>query len=97
MIKDFFASVVSRIKRIKLPCRVFVLMNPYTGHMIKANKINDFVGRVDAKELRQYEPIPEELIGAAKKKLARKEEAQVSLTSGGKLSRWASRMRVKRK
>ncbi len=40
-----------------------------------------------------YEPVPPELETAAKKKLAGKDEAHVSLTSGGKLSKWAAQKR----
>lgn len=47
---------------------------------------------------RGYEPVPKELESAAKKKLAGKDEAYVSLTSGGKLSKWAAKQRkAKRK
>jgi hypothetical protein len=45
-------------------------------------------------ELRSgYELVPNELERAAEKKLAGRNEATVSLTSGGKLSRWAAKKR----
>ena len=49
-------------------------------------------------KLANYEPVPEELRLAAERKLAGKDEAMVSLTSGGKLSKWAVKKRkAKRK
>ena len=48
-------------------------------------------------ELNGLEPVPEELQGAARKKLKGKKEAMVSLTSGGRLSRWAAKKRKKYK
>ena len=49
-------------------------------------------------ELRKqgFEEVPEELSHAAKCKLNGKRKAMVSLTSGGKLSRWASSRRKKK-
>ncbi len=43
--------------------------------------------------LDSYEQVPKELEAAAKKKLAGKDETVVSLTSGGKLSKWAAKRR----
>lgn len=40
--------------------------------------------------VRQFRSLPRELWRAAKRKLAGEREAQVSLTSGGKLARWAA-------
>lgn len=40
-------------------------------------------------------PLPDELQGAAKKKLAGKSSTHVSFTSGGKLSKWAAGQRKK--
>lgn len=70
-------------------------MNPYTGHLVR---IQDAVEPKE-KEFRDngYEPIPPELEGAANKKLAGKGEAMVSLTSGGKLSKWAAEKRKARR
>ncbi len=48
-------------------------------------------------EKQSYIPIPEELNVAAEKKLAGKDEAYVSLTSGGKLSKWAAKQRAKQR
>ncbi|HML23557.1 MAG TPA: hypothetical protein PKD09_18010 [Aggregatilinea sp.] len=45
-----------------------------------------------------YIPIPPELNRAARRKLAGHSQATVSLTSGGKLSKWAAKQRkAKRK
>lgn len=44
-----------------------------------------------------YTKVPKELETAAKKKLAGKDEAFVSLTSGGKLSKWAAKQRKDKK
>jgi hypothetical protein len=64
-------------------------MNPSTGHLIK---------------LREGEPIPpgyayvpEDMVKAAAAKLAGQAEAVVSLTSGGKLSKWAAQKRKERR
>lgn len=68
-------------------------MNPDTGHLV----------RIDTEEERRllaragYIPLPEELIQAARRKLAGKKEAQVSLTSGGELSKWAAEQRKKKR
>lgn len=48
-------------------------------------------------EKKAYEMVPEYLRGAARRKLAGKSEAQVSLNSGGKLSRWAASKRKKKR
>lgn len=66
-------------------------MNPSTGHLVK-----DLTFAPEAARS-QYEPIPPELARAAHKKLAGKNEATVSLTSGGKLSKWAAGRRNERK
>jgi len=44
-----------------------------------------------------FTPIPKELDKAAEKKLAGKDSVLVSLTSGGKLSRWAAAERKKKR
>jgi DUF1009 family protein len=71
-------------------------MQSYSGHLF------DLGGMPDScrEELYNdgYEPIPEDLRRAANKKLSGQKEATVSLTSGGKLSKWASKQRkAKRK
>lgn len=66
-------------------------MNPYTGHLVKSL---DMVPEIKAIE---YEPVPRELERAVQKKLAGKSEATVSLTSGGRLSKWAAGKRSERK
>lgn len=64
-------------------------MNPSTGHLVSS------IEMVSAGQRSSYEPVPPELARAAQMKLAGERvngfsEAFVSLTSGGKLSRWAA-------
>ena len=64
-------------------------MNINTGHLITDEgyqAMQDF-------QQKDYMLIPQELESAAERKLAGKPEAMVSLTSGGKLSSWASEQR----
>lgn len=63
-------------------------MNVDNGHLIKLMEKSGEIQIPDG-----YEQVPEKLNRAALRKLAGKDEAQVSLTSGGKLSRWASKQR----
>ena len=67
-------------------------MQPYTGHLKELD-----LRPQTRKELLMagYREVPEELEQAAKKKLAGQKEAMVSLTSGGKLSKWAAGERKK--
>ena len=44
-----------------------------------------------------FERVPPELEEAAKKKLAGKDSAMVSLSSGGKLSKWAAQKRKEKR
>jgi hypothetical protein len=62
-------------------------MNPSKGHLVK------WLEMVPAELRSGYELVPNELERAAEKKLAGRNEATVSLTSGGKLSRWAAKKR----
>lgn len=65
-------------------------MNADTGHLIRMQK--------DAQMPDGYQFLPEDLLGSSRKKLAGKSEAYVSLSSGGKLSKWAAgKRRQKRK
>lgn len=70
-------------------------MHPGTGHLVSV-ETPDSQSRAERRQMEQelakkgYEPVPKELERAAQKKLAGKSEAMVSLTSGGKLSRWAA-------
>lgn len=64
-------------------------MNVDTCHLILTDKREE----LESLMRQGYEPIPEELNQAAKIKLAGEKEAYVSLTSGGKLSRWAAKKR----
>ncbi|TGE35911.1 hypothetical protein E4K67_22610 [Desulfosporosinus fructosivorans] len=64
-------------------------MNINTGHLITSEMFQEL-------QPKDFMPLPEELESAAQKKLAGKPEAMVSLTSGGKLSKWASEQRRKK-
>lgn len=73
-------------------------MNPSTGHLI--NLPDDEEQKRILQEMFRdngYEPVPPELGHAANLKLAGRNEAVVSLTSGGKLSRWAAQKRKERR
>ena len=63
-------------------------MNPETGHLVDL----EYERFKEATE-KGYLTLPEEMNHAAKCKLNGRPEANVSLTSGGKLSRWASNAR----
>ncbi|MFZ3171935.1 MAG: hypothetical protein WA118_08150 [Carboxydocellales bacterium] len=63
-------------------------MQPYTGHLMNTTELP--TSRMAELMQMGYEPVPKELQSAASKKLAGKSEVTVSLTSGGKLSRWAA-------
>jgi hypothetical protein len=60
-------------------------MNPYDGHLINLSEEQD--------PPTGYVEVPEQLSRAAKRKLAGRNEAHVSLTSGGKLAKFASKKR----
>ena len=64
-----------------------------TGHLVADAKMQEFLKELKREEVEKYKQVPEELESAAKKKLAGKDEAFVSLTSGGKLSKWAAKQR----
>ena len=66
-------------------------MNPNTGHLVDLDRNSTMSPPLDA-----YIDIPPELSRAARRKLAGKSEAMVSLTSGGKLSNWAKEKRKKK-
>ena len=68
-------------------------MNPDTGHLVT----QEVLERMDEEKKKQYKPLPQRLNRAAKRKLAGKGEATVSLTSGGKLSQWAAQERKKKR
>lgn len=75
-------------------------MNPYTGHLLampREMSESEHKGIMGELERQGYEPVPPELERAAQRKLAGRSEAMVSLTSGGKLSRWAAGRRNERK
>lgn len=60
-------------------------MNPSTGHL-RVTTEGDIVPQ-------EYVLVPRPLVPAARMKLAGRNEAYVSLTSGGKLSRFAAAQR----
>lgn len=67
-------------------------MNTNTGHLVNLKEID-----LDSLSNGQdYESIPKELKRAAEKKLNGEVEAYVSLTSGGRLSKFAAKMRKKK-
>lgn len=76
-------------------------MNVNTGHLITGANLKAMMDDRPLREMvdlfNQYTPVPEHLQKAAETKLAGKDEAIVSLTSGGKLSRWAAQERKKKK
>lgn len=66
-------------------------MNSETGHLVDTHLLNT----LETKELEDngYKKVPEELSFAAQMKLQGRPEAFVSLTSGGKLSKFAAKNR----
>ena len=84
-------------------------MNIDNGHLIdiakyfnmptEQNKEQDIEGELKAFDIKDlgYTEVPKELETTAKKKLAGKGEAFVSLNSGGKLSKWAAKQRKDKK
>lgn len=72
-------------------------MNVNTGHLITSERIQAMQEFQQEFQQKGYMPIPQELEPAAEKKLAGKPEAMVSLTSGGKLSKWAGAQRKRSK
>lgn len=74
-------------------------MHVETGHLVDMEKIvREGKARDRTFEEAGYVPVPSWLNRAARKKLAGKAEAHVSLTSGGKLAKFAAQKRkAKRK
>ena len=66
-------------------------MNINTGHLIT----NEALQSLQDYQREEYMSVPQKLETAARKKLAGKNEAMVSLTSDGKLSKWAKTQRSK--
>lgn len=64
-------------------------MNPYSGELRELESLE----HLQELQMQGFEEVPTELRPAAKKKLAGRKSAKVSLTSGGKLSRWAASKR----
>jgi aspartyl aminopeptidase len=70
-------------------------MNPDTNHLKSLNDVtNEMKEQLEGEG---YEPIPEELNRAAKRKLNGNNEAYVSRNSGGKLSKWAAKKRKQKR
>jgi len=78
-------------------------MQPNTGHLVDINKLSEGKTKEEIEKLQEelakigYEEVPESHVAAAKRKLAGKSEAHISLTSGGKLSKWAAQKRKEKK
>lgn len=76
-------------------------MNPASGHLIRLRDdeaVPDELSRLirlrdDEALPAGYIPVPDELARAANQVLGDRDEAYVSLTSGGKLSKWAAQKR----
>lgn len=68
-------------------------MNEDTGHIVTA----DLLKEMKPEERGSYHILPEEFSRASRVVLKGKREGYVSLTSGGKLSRYASRRRRRRR
>lgn len=68
-------------------------MDPNSGRLI-ASKHPDFQKLMEGED---FEEVPEELNQAAKAKLKGENEAYVSKTSGGKLSKWAAQQRKEKR
>jgi hypothetical protein len=68
-------------------------MDCNTGHLVT----QEMVDAMDAHHRGDYTAVPSELNHAATATLAGRHEAQVSLTSGGKLSKFAAQTRKQRR
>lgn len=68
-------------------------MNCNTGHLVT----QEMIDAMDARHRGEYTPVPENLHHAAVAKLAGKQDAHVSLSSGGKLSKFAGETRKQRR
>jgi hypothetical protein len=64
-------------------------MNSYTGELRSQVGLDE----LQPEQLLDFQPIPNELRHAAEVKLAGRDKAMVSLTSGGKLSKFAAKNR----
>jgi hypothetical protein len=71
-------------------------MDTSTGHLVDLNIFDGYEMRRRGLDPGAYSKVPEGLERAAKAKLAGKAEAQVSLTSAGRLSKWAAAERRRR-
>jgi hypothetical protein len=69
-------------------------MDTRTGHLMSGEAM-ERLRTLDKELAAGYTEVPKRLSRAARRKLAGRDEATVSLTSGGKLSRWAAHERAK--
>lgn len=67
-------------------------MNTSTGHLVSAEHLK-LMRELNPDQAERYIEVPQGLERAARRKLADAEETMVSLKSGGKLARWAARVR----
>ena len=74
-------------------------MNVDDGRLVSPDLFKELQAELGAAEKAEkiFTEIPEKLEHAARRKLAGRREARVSLTSGGKLSRFAARQRRMRR
>lgn len=70
-------------------------MNSGTGHLMSPEAM-ERLRSLNAELAGGYTEVPERLSRAAKRTLAGRDEAHISLKSGGKLSRWAAHERAKK-
>lgn len=67
-------------------------MDTRTGHLVNRELLDSLF----PEKQKEYTEVPLELERAAAMKLRGRKEASVSLTSGGKLSRWAAEVRAEK-
>ncbi len=68
-------------------------MDTRSGHLVTNEQLERLKKQFGAYFGDRYDEVPEELEHAARRKLAGRQEALVSRTSGGKLSTWAKQRR----
>ncbi len=72
-------------------------MDTRTGHLVDPEEMERIRKQfAEAGRPNPYTEVPERLAGAAKRKLAGRAEAMVSLKSGGQLARWAAQVNAKK-
>jgi len=79
------------------------MMQPGTGHLVDIAKLCESKNEDEIEAIKEelaekgYEEVPESHVEASRRKLSGKSEAYVSLTSGGKLSKWAAEKRKEKR